>query len=345
MESFAQEFADTKNDYCQPGDFCTRNGNTCECSGSLPEDQLEACKAGNICGKFAGKDIDCPLAGCLGFSFKLPDGFDTDNKGNILQDKGGHRPEPTCFASAPPWDIDLLRAPAGVAGSCSTTPIDDTKFCGNLGGGPGTPPASPRPTPPPSPAPSAEPTPVPTPEPTLDTDGDGVLDYLDSDGDNDGIPDDLEHGSNYEGFFAARDIEGVDLNDVDGDGIPNDLDLDSDGDGIYDHEEAGGAGDPNSDGKVDEFLDSDGDGHHDAYDTETGGSPLPLPDSDGDGIPDFLDATNDGPTDGGSGGSGEGCAIAPPGTGAGSLFGMLVAYALIPAGIFIRRRLRSGAAS
>jgi len=96
---------------------------------------------------------------------------------------------------------------------------------------------------------------------------------------------------------------------------------------------------------VDNFLDTDGDGHHDAYDTETGGSPLPLPDSDGDGIPDFLDATNDGPTDGGSGGSDGGCAVAPPGTRTGGLLGMLMAYALIPAGIFIRRRLRSGAAS
>ena len=345
MSSFAGEFADTKKDFCQPQTFCTPSGSSCVCSSALTGDLKTACENGNICGKFAGKDIDCPKNGCLGFSFKLPDGFDTDDKGNILEGDGGHRPEPLCFPSASPWDIELFRASADVAGSCSTTPINEPTFCGNLGGGPGTPPASPRPTRSPSPEPSARPTPAPTSEPTLDTDGDGVLDNVDSDNDNDGIPDELEHGSIYQGFFAAREIEGIDLDDIDGDGIPNDLDLDSDGDGLYDHEEAGGAGDPNNDGRVDEFLDSDGDGHHDAYDPETGGSPLPLPDSDGDGIPDFLDATNDGPTDGGSGGSDGGCAIAPPGTGTGGLFGMLMAYALIPAGIFIRRRLRSGAAS
>jgi hypothetical protein len=168
-----------------------------------------------------------------------------------------------------------------------------------------------------------------------------VHDEIDSDSDNDGIPDDREHGSNYQGFFAARGLEGVDLNDIDGDGIPNDMDLDSDGDGISDHEEAGGDNDPNNDGKIDNFIDSNGDGHHDEYDPETGGEQLPLPDSDGDGIPDFLDATHDEP--GSEGGSDGGCAIAPEGTGTtGGLFGMLIIYALVPAAMLARRRFRAG---
>lgn len=48
---------------------------------------------------------------------------------------------------------------------------------------------------------------------TLDTDGDKVPDYLDTDSDNDGIPDSVE---------AA-----IPLWDTDNDGIPNHKDLDS----------------------------------------------------------------------------------------------------------------------
>ncbi|MCL4244286.1 MAG: hypothetical protein KJ002_04025, partial [Candidatus Dadabacteria bacterium] len=62
----------------------------------------------------------------------------------------------------------------------------------------------------------------------------------------------------------------------------------------------------------------------------------------GDGIPDFLDATHDGPPDGGSGGSDGGCAMAPAGAGKGGLAGMILLYALVPAAMLIRRRLRAG---
>ena len=54
-----------------------------------------------------------------------------------------------------------------------------------------------------------------------DSDGDGIIDILDEDDDNDGI------ATIYEFFF-----------DLDQDGIPNHLDLDSDGDGILDTDEA-----------------------------------------------------------------------------------------------------------
>ena len=347
MESFAQEFADTKKDFCQPADFCTLSGDTCGCSNTLPPDQLAACQAGNICGKFAGKDIDCPKNGCPGFSFKLPAQFVADNKGNILQGNGGHRPQPICFGNESPWNIELTRASASVAGSCSETPIDSPKFCTSPTPRPTFPPPTGGPTPVPTPAPTATPPPpppppppTPTPSPTVDTDGDGVHDHLDSDSDNDGIPDDKEHGSNYEGFSAARGLEGVDLNDIDGDGIPNHLDTDSDGDGIPDHIEAGGTNDLDIDGRIHDFIDSDGDGHHDEHDPETGGEHLPLPDSDGDGIPDFLDATHDEPDS--EKGSGAGCAIAPRGAGTGGLLGMLLLYALVPAAVLIRRRRRAG---
>jgi len=95
--------------------------------------------------------------------------------------------------------------------------------------------------------------------------------------------------------------------DFDGDGIPNSLDLDSDNDGILDVVEAGGI-DTDRDGKVDNFMDADDDGLNDAQDNVdsgsggsevTTGTALPLPNSDNDGNPNFLDidADNDGIVD------------------------------------------------
>ena len=82
------------------------------------------------------------------------------------------------------------------------------------------------------------------------------------------------------------------LGDTDGDGIPNYLDIDSDNDGILDVVEGGdGSLDTNGDGVIDEnddgFTDEDEDGMADASE-ET-----PTPDTDGDGIPNYLDIDSD----------------------------------------------------
>lgn len=146
-----------------------------------------------------------------------------------------------------------------------------------------------------------------------DSDGDGVVDLIDADSDNDGIPDLVEGNgvdpsldsdndgtpdymdSDRPGFIDSNGDGMDDCFDLDMDGIPDHLDLDSDGDGIPDLIEAGGI-DTNGDGIVDGFVDLDGDGLADAVDLSQGGSPLPLRDSDGDGIPDYrdLDSDNDG---------------------------------------------------
>ncbi|MGM0595863.1 MAG: hypothetical protein ACQES9_02390 [Myxococcota bacterium] len=64
----------------------------------------------------------------------------------------------------------------------------------------------------------------------LDTDGDGIPNYLDTDSDGDGIPDKYEEGA------GVRDINDEPL-DTDGDGTPNFMDRDSDNDGVYDGDE------------------------------------------------------------------------------------------------------------
>ena len=107
----------------------------------------------------------------------------------------------------------------------------------------------------------------------------------------------------FERSKGALNIDGVEYsyqvgnNDVDGDGIPNSIDLDSDNDGIPDNVEAqttsGYVAPPNT------IFDNDSDGLINKYDSNKNGGPegsvgiVPV-DSDGDGIPDYLDSDSDG---------------------------------------------------
>jgi len=113
--------------------------------------------------------------------------------------------------------------------------------------------------------------------PPIDSDGDGIDDYLDLDSDNDGIPDTIE----------AFPTAGY----VDNDG--NVTDDDTDGDGILDIFDSSpghggdftGPEDTDGDGTQDYLdLDSDNDGMDDT--TESGLTPGP--DNDGDGIADNV---------------------------------------------------------
>lgn len=80
----------------------------------------------------------------------------------------------------------------------------------------------------------------------VDFDGDGVIDALDDDDDNDGIPSIKERTSDADGD-GSPDL------DPDGDGLENGRDLDSDGDGRLDADE--GLEDSDGDGILD-FLDA-----------------------------------------------------------------------------------------
>ncbi|WP_041391870.1 Ig-like domain-containing protein [Pleurocapsa sp. PCC 7327] len=131
--------------------------------------------------------------------------------------------------------------------------------------------------------------------PNLDSDGNGLADRLDNgDFDGDGIPDSADLDDDNDGILDSIEQNGDPTRDTDGDGIPDSFDLDSDNDGIADLVEAGGV-DANGDGIIDNFIDSNGNGVADSVE----GSPLPVPDTDGDGVRDFqdLDSDNDGITD------------------------------------------------
>ncbi|MCG3398872.1 Ig-like domain-containing protein [Staphylococcus massiliensis] len=163
----------------------------------------------------------------------------------------------------------------------------------------------------------------------LDTDGDGIPNRIDSDDDNDGLSDEVERLLNLDPLNPDSDRNGVidGDEDTDQDGTPNsnddypndathlvDKQLDSDGDGIPNHIDSDDDNDGLSD-EVERLLnldpmnpDSDGDGVTDGdEDTDADGTPnvnddYPQDatrqvnkqlDSDGDGIPNYLDSDDD----------------------------------------------------
>jgi hypothetical protein len=155
-----------------------------------------------------------------------------------------------------------------------------------------------------------------------DFDSDGIPNYLDTDSDNDGIPDVVEAGGSYTtnngrlSNFVDVNKDGIsdnnvgvtgllktgpDVSPVDGradnypnknldrDFRPNAYDLDSDGDGIADVIEAGGGiTDANLDGKADGVIGANG------WSTSVSAlATLSLRNTDGVGNPDYLDIDSD----------------------------------------------------
>lgn len=148
----------------------------------------------------------------------------------------------------------------------------------------------------------------------VDTDGDGIPNYLDLDSDGDGIPDNVEAqttvgyvgpsgaDSNNDGLDNAYGTNGLIPVDTDGDGIPDFLDTNSDNEGANDTAEAG---------LVLSGVDTDQDGLDNAIDLTVGyadpggriknplntaGGTIALPDFDNDALTggdvDFRDAIN-----------------------------------------------------
>lgn len=114
-------------------------------------------------------------------------------------------------------------------------------------------------------------------EGTVDTDGDGLPNYNDEDSDNDGISD------SEEAQIAGQDPCEIDPVDSDGDGEDDYVDPDSDNDGLPDDLENGG-----------DDTDTDGDGIPDYLDTDSDNDGIldedeGLGDCDLDEVPDYID--------------------------------------------------------
>ena len=152
---------------------------------------------------------------------------------------------------------------------------------------------------------------------TQDANKDGMIDAL-TDADHDGISDAVDfnpaaYGDGHAptGITSPRNTDGVDPNPLiaDSDNVPDYMDLDSDNDGAYDVYEGGNTTfDTVHDGIVDcaggnASCDSDEDGISTSVDAAPAsigdGSGPALPDTDGDGVPNYrdLDSDNDGTPD------------------------------------------------
>jgi len=142
---------------------------------------------------------------------------------------------------------------------------------------------------------------------SIDFDGDGTLDFFDTDDDNDGILDENDKDFDNDGVLNEEDDDddndgipdededGDEDGDTDDDGIPDDEDEDDDGDGVIDALDE----DDDNDGLPDEFEegvdpedDVDGDGIPDEFDNDDDNDNIPDDedtDDDGDNIPDEED--------------------------------------------------------
>ena len=142
-----------------------------------------------------------------------------------------------------------------------------------------------------------------------DKDGDGFENRIDLDADNDGIADIVEAGgedtdgdgevddntdTDNDGFADTFDNDNagtpLPIEDEDGDGIENYLDLDSDSDGITDNVE----GQTTADFLAPLGTDGDNDGWDDRYDSDNGGTAITLSNNEGFGNTDYLDDDSDG---------------------------------------------------
>ena len=89
------------NGLCKPSKFCTANGVKCDTKLALTDPAVVInpflkANAERACSTWAVKDLDCPLKGCLGFSFTLPD--ETIFKADAtVANPTPHRPYPVAF--------------------------------------------------------------------------------------------------------------------------------------------------------------------------------------------------------------------------------------------------------
>jgi hypothetical protein len=123
FEQFRKEFEQAREDFCQPPSFCTFSGNRCRCNDDGDFEKI--CKDNDICGRWAGKDIDWPAGGVYGFGVRFPDGFVADDQ--------DHRPAPPpggCVRQTDAgWDVPLVYTKDALRGACKGTPISPRQFC------------------------------------------------------------------------------------------------------------------------------------------------------------------------------------------------------------------------
>ena len=130
LSAFAGDFASAAKDLCVPQTFCDwkpddklPRGGTCVGKagfGNLTADER------NLTCSYAGKDIDCPSGGCVGFRVTLPAGFRAND-----ETKNSNIPSTLaqCFPKDANWNVTPAQAPSSLAGAaCYQAPMK-TDFC------------------------------------------------------------------------------------------------------------------------------------------------------------------------------------------------------------------------
>jgi hypothetical protein len=123
FDEFKTDYNASGQDLCKPQNFCSLQSTTKSCGCALPSSDglFKDCQA--ICGKWAGKDVDCPKGRCFGFGVKLPSGFTTGPKPNLP-------PSPQCFPQNDDWNTPFTPASPSVAGpACYYSSLPQSKFC------------------------------------------------------------------------------------------------------------------------------------------------------------------------------------------------------------------------
>jgi len=125
LSAFTNDFASAAKDLCVPKTFCDWNGS--KCVGKVGFGNLMP-KERNIACSYAGKDVDCPTGGCVGFQVTLPKGFQADDR----TAKPGFFSElklKQCFPKDANWNVTPVKADSEVAGTCYQAPMKPPDFC------------------------------------------------------------------------------------------------------------------------------------------------------------------------------------------------------------------------
>jgi hypothetical protein len=120
LSAFANDFTGAAKGLCQPQTFCNWNGS--KCVGKVGVGNLTPDERDIACG-YAGKDIDCPTGGCVGFSVTLPAGFQANDQ---TMKTGFFSSLKKCFPKE--WDVKPVQASSDLAGACYQAPMDPD-FC------------------------------------------------------------------------------------------------------------------------------------------------------------------------------------------------------------------------
>jgi hypothetical protein len=124
LSAFEKYFASAAKDLCVPKTFCDWDPNDGKCVGKAGFGNLTPDER-NIACSYAGKDIDCPTGGCVGFSVKLPDSFTANDQTTQM---GIPSKQAVCFPKGANWSVTREQVPSSLAGVCSKAPMT-TDFC------------------------------------------------------------------------------------------------------------------------------------------------------------------------------------------------------------------------